>query len=177
MKIAVATFLLTLSSVVSFSPRPLPTVNKPTPLAILNRSRSSVTFATTTDEDVTTTNLDVPAVEEFTEKKQGFLSRVLRRRGRNLDQTALAMDSVIAEGHNDADIDSLMAKGEEQSETQKLLAQVKEAGLAGVISYALWELGFWFVSIPIVIAGYYEVAGHWPDLSNSDDLGKLGAEA
>ena len=36
---------------------------------------------------------------------------------------------------------------EELSETQKLMKQVKEAGTAGVISYALWELGFWALSV------------------------------
>jgi len=63
------------------------------------------------------------------------------------------------------------------TETQKMLAQVKEAGLAGVISYALWELGFWAISVPVCIFGYYEVTGHFPDLTNSEDQGKLGAEA
>jgi len=29
----------------------------------------------------------------------------------------------------------------------------------------------------VCIVGYQEVTGHWPDLSNSDDLEKLGAEA
>ncbi len=48
---------------------------------------------------------------------------------------------------------------EEQTETQKLMKQVKEAGLAGVISYALWELGFWTVSVPVCIFGYREVTG------------------
>lgn len=45
------------------------------------------------------------------------------------------------------------------------------------ISYALWELGFWGVSIPVCVAGYREVTGHWPDFSNKEDLEKLGAEA
>ncbi|CAB9515446.1 Protein of unknown function (DUF2499) [Seminavis robusta] len=66
---------------------------------------------------------------------------------------------------------------EEQTETEKLLAKVKEAGTAGVISYALWELAFWFISIPVCIIGYHQVTGHWPDLSNSDDQAKVGAEA
>jgi len=65
----------------------------------------------------------------------------------------------------------------ELSETEKLLKQVKEAGTAGVISYALWELGFWALSVPVCLVGYYEVTGHWPDLSNQDDLTKLGGEA
>jgi hypothetical protein len=45
------------------------------------------------------------------------------------------------------------------------------------ISYALWELGFWGVSIPVCVMGYREVAGHWPDFSNKEDLEKVGAEA
>lgn len=65
----------------------------------------------------------------------------------------------------------------ELSETEKLLAKVKEAGTAGVVSYALWELAFWFISIPVCIVGYQQVTGHWPDLSNTDDQAKLGAEA
>lgn len=66
---------------------------------------------------------------------------------------------------------------ENLSESQKLLKKVKEAGTAGIISYALWELGFWAVSVPVVIFGYYEVVGHMPDFSNKDDMAKLGGEA
>jgi len=66
---------------------------------------------------------------------------------------------------------------EELLETQKLMKQVKEAGTAGVISYALWELGFWALSVPVCAVGYYQVTGHWPDLSDPDDQKKLGAEA
>mmetsp|Transcript_27720 Transcript_27720/g.40925 ORF Transcript_27720/g.40925 Transcript_27720/m.40925 type:complete len:200 (-) Transcript_27720:120-719(-) len=66
---------------------------------------------------------------------------------------------------------------EDLSETKKLMQQVKDAGVAGVISYAAWEFGFWTISVPICIAGYREVTGHWPDFSNQDDLQKLGAEA
>jgi hypothetical protein len=57
------------------------------------------------------------------------------------------------------------------------MKQVKDAGLAGVISYALWELGFWLLSVPVVIFGYEAAVGHFPDLSDKDDLAKLGAEA
>jgi hypothetical protein len=66
---------------------------------------------------------------------------------------------------------------EELSETKKLMKQVKDAGVAGIISYALWEFGFWALSVPVVFIGYREVTGHWPDISNKDDVGKLGAEA
>ena len=62
---------------------------------------------------------------------------------------------------------------EELSETQKLMQQVKDAGTAGVISYALWELGFWAISVPVVLFGYFSVTGHLPDLSNKEDTAKL----
>jgi len=66
---------------------------------------------------------------------------------------------------------------EEMTETQMLMKQVKEAGTAGVISYALWEWGFWTLSVPVCAVGYYQVTGHWPDFSDPDDQKTLGAEA
>jgi hypothetical protein len=42
--------------------------------------------------------------------------------------------------------------------------QVKDAGAAGIISYALWEFGFWAISVPVVFVGYREVMRHWPDI-------------
>ena len=71
----------------------------------------------------------------------------------------------------------LVEETEELSETQKLMQQVKDAGTAGVISYAFWELAFWAVSVPVCIVGYQQLTGHWPDLTNADDQAKLGAEA
>jgi len=69
-------------------------------------------------------------------------------------------------------------KGEEElDENKKLLQKVKDAGVAGIISYVFWEWAFWGISIPVCIFGYYEVTGHWPDLSNAEDQAKLGAEA
>lgn len=65
----------------------------------------------------------------------------------------------------------------ELSETKKLMQQVKGAGIAGVISYALWEFGFWTVSVPVCIFAYRQLTGHWPDFANPDDLKQLGAEA
>lgn len=66
---------------------------------------------------------------------------------------------------------------EETNETKKLMQKVKDAGVAGVISYAFWELGFWAVSVPVCIGAYRQVTGHWPDFSNQEDLQQLGAEA
>jgi hypothetical protein len=74
-------------------------------------------------------------------------------------------------------VDTATEAVEEKDPTKKMLQQIKDAGVAGVISYALWELGFWSVSIPLTIFGYYEVTGHWPDLSDKEDVAKLSAEA
>lgn len=78
---------------------------------------------------------------------------------------------------SEEDDEECVVAEEELSDTQKLLKQVKEAGTAGVISYALWELGFWALSVPVCVFGYYEVTGHLPDLSNKEDMAKLGGEA
>ena len=68
-------------------------------------------------------------------------------------------------------------KEESSSEAQNLLGQIKEAGTAGLISYALWELGFWAVSVPVCSFAFYQATGHWPDFADKEDLAKLGAEA
>ena len=67
--------------------------------------------------------------------------------------------------------------GEEEPESKQMMQKVKDAGVAGIISYIFWEWAFWGVSVPVCIFGYYEVTGHMPDFSNQDDVAKLGAEA
>ena len=63
-------------------------------------------------------------------------------------------------------------------ETSKnLLQQVKDAGVAGAISYALWEAAFWGVSVPVCLTSYYQITRHWPDLTSGEDARKLGLEA
>ena len=66
---------------------------------------------------------------------------------------------------------------EEMTESQKLMKQVKESGTAGIVSYALWELAFWMISVPVCVVGFREVTGHWPDFSAQEDMQKIGAEA
>jgi len=66
---------------------------------------------------------------------------------------------------------------EPQSETQKLLAQIKDAGIAGVISYAAWEVLFWAVSLPLVVGAYIAATGHTPNLNDSTDVAQLSGEA
>merc|ERR1712232_1347595 len=74
-------------------------------------------------------------------------------------------------------IDEECVVEEEMTETQKLMQQVKESGTAGFISYALWEWGFWLVSVPVCAFAFQRVTGNWPDFSNPEDQKKIGAEA
>lgn len=102
--------------------------------------------------------------------------RQIQRENRALfqEQPTIEKEALKTE---DASVAKAEDPEEELSETQKLMKQVKEAGTAGVISYALWELGFWALSVPVCAVGYYQVTGHWPDLSDAEDQKKLGAEA
>ena len=71
-------------------------------------------------------------------------------------------------------------KGEESEDgddTKNLLQKVKDAGTAGAISYALWEFTFWGVSFIIGLGSYYKLTGHWPDLTNADDVKKISLNA
>ena len=66
---------------------------------------------------------------------------------------------------------------EEDEKDENLLQQIKNAGLAGVIAYAITEVGFWAVSLVLVLGGYVALEKHLPDWSNQQEMGKLGAEA
>ena len=69
------------------------------------------------------------------------------------------------------------AEAEAKVAGASLMQQIKDAGIAGLVSYIFWEWAFWGVSIPVCLGAYYAATGHVPDLSNQDDLAKLGAEA
>ena len=65
----------------------------------------------------------------------------------------------------------------EKEDSASMMQKVKDAGVAGIISYVFWEWAFWGASIPVALFGFQSVTGYWPDFSNQDDLAKLGAEA
>lgn len=98
------------------------------------------------------------------ERPKPYLETLSRDNGDDKKAVATVEECVIAEE-------------EELSESQKLLKQVKEAGTAGIISYALWELGFWAISVPVCSFAFYEATGHFPNFSDKEDMAKLGAEA
>merc|ERR1712086_674029 len=69
------------------------------------------------------------------------------------------------------------AKVEEEEDSKSMMQKVKDAGVAGIISYIFWEWAFWGVSVPVSLFGFQAATGHWPDFQNQEDLAKLGAEA
>ena len=55
-----------------------------------------------------------------------------------------------------------MAEKEEVQDKDNMMQQVKDAGVAGIISYVFWEWAFWGVSVPVCIFGYREARKHGP---------------
>lgn len=83
-----------------------------------------------------------------------------------------------AEGLGSTSVTQPSARAEEKpNQAQELMQKVKDAGLAGIISYTFWELAFWGFSAPWGILGFRQVTGHWPDFDNGDDVKQLGAGA
>jgi len=66
---------------------------------------------------------------------------------------------------------------DDPNDSKSMMQKVKDAGVAGIISYVFWEWAFWGASVPIACFGFQAATGHWPDFTDSDDLAKLGAEA
>ena len=98
----------------------------------------------------------------------------------------MAAESVVVETQtgskylllNAARLDNVNDREQENGSGAKaLMQQVKDAGIAGAISYAAWELGFWTLSVPVCLVAYRSLFGHWPDINNQDDLSLLGTEA
>jgi len=108
-----------------------------------------------------------------------FLTILGLKKAGSDDDSVATLDGKVADtdSKSTATKDGEVEVEEELSETKKLLKQVKEAGTAGIISYALWELAFWALSVPVCVFAYYELVGHMPDLTNKEDLEKLGGEA
>ena len=71
----------------------------------------------------------------------------------------------------------MMVEAKEDGEDKEnMMQQVKDAGVAGIISYVFWEWAFWGVSVPVCIFGYYEVRQHidlaWLGLGAVSRLGR-----
>jgi len=68
-------------------------------------------------------------------------------------------------------------EGAEESGRAQMLRKIKDAGIAGIVSYGIVQLAFFGASIPVCLLAYNQVTGHWPDLSNPEDQAQLATEA
>ena len=65
-----------------------------------------------------------------------------------------------------ATVTPVMVEAKEEGEDKEnMMQQVKDAGVAGIISYVFWEWAFWGVSVPVCIFGYREVRQHTAQIS------------
>lgn len=93
------------------------------------------------------------------ETRQLAVHRHLQRENRALfqGQPTLAKEALMTEA---SAVEKAEVPEEEMSDTQKLMKQVKEAGTAGVVSYALWEMGFWALSVSFNSFGKLNLKEH-----------------
>ena len=57
---------------------------------------------------------------------------------------------------------------EEVEDSKSMMQKVKDAGVAGIISYIFWEWAFWGVSVPVSLFGFQAATGHWPNFSDQE---------
>jgi len=71
--------------------------------------------------------------------------------------------------------ESAKSKTEEEPPKENMMTKVKAAGVAGLVSYALWEFVFWTVSVPLSIYTYHATTGEWPSFDNPESTAKVSA--
>jgi hypothetical protein len=102
-----------------------------------------------------------------------FGSKIKNLIGRN-DEESVAAAAEQEENVEEVAVPEEVAADENQL---NLMSKIKEAGAAGAVSLFLWELAFWAISIPVAIVAFVQIAGSWPDLTDKEDLAKVGTEA
>merc|ERR1719384_2131644 len=55
--------------------------------------------------------------------------------------------------------------------------KIKELGIAGTVSFVLWEWAFWIIGGGGAVAAYYYANGPFPDFNNKEELAVAGGEA
>jgi hypothetical protein len=64
------------------------------------------------------------------------------------------------------EIDNMSASGEESRKAREL---IRTAGISGTIAYAASEVGFWVISLPIMIVSYHSTTGSWLNFADPSD--------
>ena len=122
-----------------------------------------------TEESVPTTYVDYMARRE---RLEGVPYLIDGMKGRATAKSNVA-SSKLKLGPETFGLD----KKPSSDDAKQVLQKIKSAGMAGMISYGVVQLAFFGAAIPAGIFAYYQVAGHWPDLTNSEDQAQLAAEA
>ena len=126
-----------------------------TPERIIMRS-SSKASASAVEEKASSTEVVVTSTE--------LSSKESKNSNESLESTLAVISN--GDANDDASINSMTNKAatkekgeDDESDEDNLMEKIKESGVAGIISYAAWELAFWTVSVPVCVLGYKEVTG------------------
>lgn len=112
--------------------------------------------------------VEEPVVEEksSTELAASEESSTEEEETSNESSTSAIEPNGNGDKNEDPDIDAMVKEvttieesSDDESDEEDLMQKIKDSGVAGVISYAAWELAFWTVSVPVCVLGYKEVTG------------------
>ena len=86
-----------------------------------------------------------------TTEAESSLSNEIETSNASVVSVSVDEDSDINSRVDDAD--TIEKDANDGSEKDDVMKQLKESGVAGIISYASWELAFWTVSVPVCVLG------------------------
>lgn len=67
--------------------------------------------------------------------------------------------------------------GQEEEDSKNLMQKIKDSGVAGIIAFAVVQIGFWLGTFPFVVLAFYKVTGHFPDFNSQEDMAFFGGES
>eukprot|EP00960_Hanusia_phi_P054935 762820-Hanusia_phi.AAC.3 len=115
-------------------------------------------------------------------------------------EAQMKVDNAVEEAVQDA-TKELKAEEVKEEKKENLMTKVKDAGVAGLVAYAIWEfisvmhfsnprgcvdvgnlsaalvmtglVSFWAVSVPTAIFAYHQTTGEWPSFDNPESTAKV----
>lgn len=66
---------------------------------------------------------------------------------------------------------------QEEEDSKNLMQKIKDSGVAGIIAFAVVQIGFWVGTFPFVVLAFYKVTGHFPDFNSQEDMAFFGGES
>ena len=70
-----------------------------------------------------------------------------------------------------------LQSSQEEEDSKNLMQKIKDSGVAGIIAFAVVQIGFWVGTFPFVVLAFYKVTGHFPDFNNQEDMAFFGGES